>query len=71
LTAACCPKRDFYTNTHTPLPTPHPPKNGKRLLYCILKIARLLYCVLKKEAGKKAATNVGKKVIPELVLLMS
>jgi len=32
LTAACCPKRDFYT--HTPLP---PLKNGNRLLYNILK----------------------------------
>jgi hypothetical protein len=49
LTAACCPKRGFYT----PLPTPHP-KKGKRLLYNILKIARLLYCILKKACQKKA-----------------
>jgi len=40
------------TSTHTPLPTPL--KNGTRLLYCILKIARHLYCVLKKAGQKKS-----------------
>jgi len=62
LRAACCPKRDFYT--HTP-PRAHPPKNGNRLLYCILKIARLLYCILKK-AAKKAARKVGKSLFLNL-----
>jgi len=63
LTAACCLKRDFCTHP------PHPPKNGNRLLYFILKIARLLYCVLKKarqkvgqkKSAKKSAKNSGKK----------
>jgi hypothetical protein len=57
LTAACCPKRYFYT--HTP-PHPHPLKNCTRLLYCILKIARHLYCIIKK-AGKKKSGKRQKK----------
>jgi len=79
LTAASCPKKDFYN------PTPHPPKTCNRLLYC--KIEPLLYCVLKKACqkagpkrqkkggktggGKKAAKKAAKKFIPEPVLLKS
>jgi len=70
-TAACCPKRLL----HTPSP---PLKNDNRLLYRILKIARLLYWVPKsspKKAAKRqqkiTARKVGKKFIPEPVLLLS
>jgi len=41
--------------------TPHPPKNGKRLLYCILKIARLLYWVLKKACQKAGPKRLHKR----------
>jgi len=35
LTAACCPRWDFYTDTDTHTHTHTPPhKNGNRLLYC-------------------------------------
>ncbi len=77
LTAASCPKKDFYTP-----PPPPPKKTCNRLLFCILKIARLLYCILKKvrqKAGPKrrqkrrqiSNRKVAKKFIPEPVLLLS
>ncbi len=56
LTAAFCPKRDFYK--HSP---PHPPKIGNRLLYCILKIACLLYCVLEKALQKAGPKQSAKR----------
>jgi len=61
LTAACCPKRDFYTHTH-----PSPSKNSNRLLYCILKIARLLYCAPKKKQSQKSRQKVSKKLEKKL-----
>jgi len=50
--------RDTSTHTHTP-PHPDRPKNGNRLSYCVLKIARLLYCIL------KARQKVGQKKLAE------
>jgi len=59
LTAACCPKRDFYTHTHThTLPFL---KNSNRLLYCMLKIARHLYSVLKKACQIADPKKVAKR----------
>jgi len=60
LTAASCPKKDFYT-------PPHTLKTCNILLYCILKIARHLYCILKKALKsrpkklKKSRKKVGKR----------
>jgi len=56
LTAASCPKKDFYTPLTLPKKTTY-----NRLLYCILKIAHHLYCVLKKVL-KSSPKDVGKKV---------
>ncbi len=48
--------------TSTPPPHPHTPlKNGTRLLYCILKIARHLYWVLKKAGPKKVGKTAEKR----------
>jgi len=61
LTAACCPKRDFYT--HTPSP---PKKRQQTFVLHAQKIARLLYCLLnkarQKSRPKKSGENGGKKV---------
>jgi len=83
LTAACCPKRDFYT----PSP-PHPLKTATD--FCTAYLKEHVFCtayskkhtrkqaqksrqkkVIQKNAAKNAARKVGKKFIPELVLLLS
>jgi hypothetical protein len=62
LTAASCPKKDFYT---PPTPTPNPQKRATDFCTAYLKIVQLLYCVLKKvrqKAGpKKSAKKTAKK----------
>jgi len=75
LTAACCPKRVFYTHTHSPPPKKwqqtfvlHTQKNNSS------SVLRTQKKPAKKQAqkvGKKVARKVGKKFIPEPVLLLS
>jgi len=81
LTAACCSKRDFLTHT-PPHPTP-PPK--KRQQTFVLHTQNSSFFELRtqkstpksrpqkgyKKAAKHAARKVGKKFIPEPVLLLS
>jgi len=55
-TAACCPRRDFYTHT-----LPLPPRNCNRLLYSILKKTCHLYCILKKSTQKDFCTAYSKR----------
>jgi len=84
LTAACCPKRDFYT--HTP-----PPKkrhqtfvlhtqNSTSFVLCTQKsgpksrhkkVGKKAAKKVAKKAAKTAARKVGKKFIPKPVLLLS